>query len=98
MQVAVDVTNTGAREGKHVVQVYASRPDSVVDRPARWLVGFAPVVVQAGGTSRVEVTVPARAFADWRDGSWAHEPGAFTVHVGSSVAELPLEATVVLEG
>ena len=98
VQVAVDVTNTGAREGKHVVQVYASRPDSVVDRPVLWLVGFAPVVVPAGGTSRVEVTVPARAFADWRDGSWAHEPGAFTLHVGSSVAELPLEATVVLEG
>ncbi len=98
VQVAVDVANTGAREGKHVVQVYASRPDSVVDRPVRWLVGFAPVVVPAGGTSRVEVTVPARAFADWRDGSWAHEPGAFTLHVGSSVAELPLEATVVLEG
>lgn len=98
VQVAVDVANTGAREGKHVVQVYASRGDSAVDRPVLWLVGFAPVVVSAGGTRRVEVSVPARAFADWRDGAWAHEPGAFTLHVGSSVAELPLEATVVLEG
>lgn len=90
--VAVDVANTGARAGKHVVQVYASRADSVVDRPALWLVGFAPVSLEVGTSSTVEVTVPARAFADWRDGAWAHEPGEFTLHVGTSVAELPLTA------
>lgn len=91
--VAVDVANTGARAGKHVVQVYASRAVSVVDRPALWLVGFAPVSLEVGTSSTVEVTVPARAFADWRDGAWAHEPGEFTLHVGTSVAELPLTAT-----
>ncbi|GAA0967111.1 beta-glucosidase family protein [Frigoribacterium faeni] len=96
--VSVDVTNTGARPGKHVVQVYASRGESVVDRPVRWLVGFAPVVADAGETSHVEVAVPARAFADWRDGAWAYEPGAFRLHVGSSLADLPLEASTEMRG
>jgi len=94
--VSVEVENTGTRAGKHVVQVYASRPDSVVDRPALWLVGFRPVELSAGESATVAVEVPARAFADWRDGAWAHEPGEFTLHVGTSVAELPLTATTVL--
>ena len=70
----------------------------VVDRPALWLVGFAPVQLGAGASTRVEVTVPARAFADWRDDAWAHEPGEFTLHVGTSVAELPLTATTRVVG
>jgi beta-glucosidase len=94
--VTIQVENTGTRAGKHVVQVYASRRDSVVERPALWLVGFRPVELGAGESAAVTVEVPARALADWRDGAWAHEPGEFTLHVGTSVAELPLTATTVL--
>ena len=32
--VCVEVRNTGARPGREIVQVYASRPDSAVERPA----------------------------------------------------------------
>ena len=32
----------GERDGKQVVQVYAERADSTVDRPVRWLVGLRP--------------------------------------------------------
>jgi beta-glucosidase len=93
--VAVAVGNTGERAGKQVVQVYASRAESAVDRPVRWLVGFAAVTAEAGELVPVEVTVPARALAHWDDG-WQYEPGEFTISVGTSVAELPLAATVTL--
>jgi beta-glucosidase len=89
----VPVTNTGDRRGKQVVQVYASRPGSAIDRPVRWLAGFATVVVDAGQTAVVEVTVPLRAFADWQDG-WHYEPGSFALHVGTSVGTLPLEVSI----
>jgi beta-glucosidase len=92
--VSVDATNTGSRAGRHVVQVYASRPDSRVDRPARWLVGFATVTADAGRTARVRIDVPARAFAHWQDGGWAHEPGEVILHVGSAVDALPLTLPV----
>ena len=46
--VTVAVANTSDRAGKQVVQVYAERPDSAVERPVRWLVGFAPVRAEAG--------------------------------------------------
>lgn len=98
--VTATVANTGDRAGKHVVQVYASRATSAVDRPVRWLVGFAPVRLAAGASTEVSVEVPARAFAHWdggRDGRWAYEPGSFTLHVGSSVVDEAGQATLELE-
>jgi beta-glucosidase len=87
--VTVRVTNTGARAGKQVVQVYAERAESAVERPARWLVGFAAVRAEAGETVTVSIPVPARRLAHW-DGAWVVEPGLYTLKVGGSVAELPL--------
>src|SRR4029077_3350014 len=46
--VTVEVKNRGGRDGKQVVQIYAERPGSAVDRPVRWLVGFAPARGPAG--------------------------------------------------
>ncbi|MET0828836.1 MAG: glycoside hydrolase family 3 C-terminal domain-containing protein, partial [Microbacterium sp.] len=87
--VTVTVTNTGDRAGKQVVQVYAERADSAVERPARWLVGFAVVRAVAGETVSVSIPVPARRLAHWDD-EWVVEPGVYTLRVGASVAELPL--------
>jgi beta-glucosidase len=98
--VTATVANTGQRAGKHVVQVYASRESSTVDRPARWLVGFAPVRLDAGTSAEVSIEVPARAFAHWeggQDGRWAYEPGTFTLHVGASVVDEAGRATLELE-
>lgn len=91
--VTVRVRNTGARPGKHVVQVYLSRAESTVERPARWLAGFAVVEAAPGETATVTVPLRPRAFEHW-DGGWRTEPGTFTVHAGASVADLPLRADV----
>ncbi|ROQ38661.1 beta-glucosidase [Frondihabitans sp. PhB188] len=93
--VTVDVANTGERRGKQVVQVYASKTDSAIERPVRWLVGFAPVVVDAGATETATVEFPVRLLADWQ-GGWHQEPGEFELHVGASVVDLPLTQTLVI--
>jgi beta-glucosidase len=93
--VTVDVENRGTRDGKQVVQVYAERPDSAVDRPVRWLVGFAPARVPAGKRAQVLVSVPTRLLAYWHDG-WRYEPGAYQFRVGTSAVDLPLAAKVEL--
>ena len=93
--VSVTLTNTGDRAGKQVVQVYASRADSTIDRPVRWLVGFAPVTAAAGESVSVDIRVPERAFADWQDG-WHYETGTYLFEVGTSVTELPLSVPVTL--
>jgi beta-glucosidase len=93
--VTVTVTNTGERAGKQVVQLYASRAASAVDRPDRWLIGFTAVVVDAGCTVDVPVRVRPRAWAHFDDG-WRCEPGDFTVWAGTSVTETPVSTTVRL--
>lgn len=96
LTVTVRVTNTGARTGKQVVQIYLSRPTSALDRPVRWLAGFAPVHLGPGASTEVAVELPARAFAHWDTGAgaWAHEPGAFLVHAGTAADDTPLTAEV----
>ncbi|WP_309709121.1 glycoside hydrolase family 3 C-terminal domain-containing protein [Pseudolysinimonas sp.] len=92
--VHVELANTGDRSGKHVVQVYADRADSAIERPERWLVGFAVVRAAAGEQLAVEVTVPRRRFAHWSDDGWAVEPGSFRLRVGSDVTTLPLAVQI----
>jgi beta-glucosidase len=77
--VSVRIRNSGAREGREVVQVYAERPDSAVERPVRWLVGYAGVRAEPGEEVAVEVPVPARALAYWdvERHDWVLEPGVF---------------------
>jgi beta-glucosidase len=93
--VTVEVANRGQHDGKQVVQLYAERPDSLTDRPVRWLVGFAPVRVPAGQTAQVQISVPARLLAYWQDG-WRYEPGGYRLRAGTSVVDLPLAARVEL--
>jgi beta-glucosidase len=94
--VCVRVRNTGARRGREVVQVYASRPDSAVERPVKWLAGFA--VVEAGPTETVDVGIgiPERVFQHWSDGGWTLEPGTFALAAGPSSASLPLAGRIEL--
>lgn len=95
--VVVTLTNTGARPGGQVVQVYAERAASTVDRPVRWLVGFASVHADAGETVTARVSVPRRRLAHW-DAGWEVESGTYTLRVGTSVVETPLSVEWAVEG
>jgi beta-glucosidase len=91
------VTNTDERAGKHVIQVYAEKHDSIVERHARWLIGFTVVRANAGVSTEIAIPLTRRSLAHWDDG-WKYEPGDYTLHIGSSVAELPHTVTVDLNG
>lgn len=58
--VTARVTNTGARDGRHVVQVYGRAPSG-----ERHLVGFAPVAVARGGVADVVVRGSLRPLGAW---------------------------------
>ncbi|MCA1781979.1 MAG: glycoside hydrolase family 3 C-terminal domain-containing protein [Intrasporangiaceae bacterium] len=94
-EVTVVLTNTGARHGKHVVQIYAERPDSDVERPVRWLVAHAVARLAPGETTRTVIEVRDRDLAYWSDG-WQMESGEYTLRIGSSVVDLPLSVSVRL--
>lgn len=88
----VTITNQGERPGKQVVQVYAERTHTRIDRPVRWLVGFAAVRADPGQSVRTRITIPERRFAHWGEDGWECEPGLYTLHVGSSVIDTRLKA------
>jgi beta-glucosidase len=77
------------------VQIYASRNDSKIDRPVRWLVGFAEVHANAGESKHVEVKIRGREFANY-DGGWKYEAGTFELHAASSVSQVAATTSLVL--
>ena len=98
LPVAVRLRNTGPRHGKAVVQLYASRAETGIERPARWLAGFATVDADAGDEVLATVTVSRRAFEHWdRDaGGWRVEPGAFRLAAGLSAARQPVSTEITI--
>jgi len=95
--VTVTVRNTGTRPGREVVQVYASRADSRVQRPPRWLVGSAAVDVAPGELAQAAITLGDHSFRNWDSSShtWTTEPGRFQLHAGRSVNDTPLSAELI---
>ncbi|RYV50788.1 beta-glucosidase family protein [Pengzhenrongella frigida] len=93
----VRVRNTGTRRGREVVQVYLSRPGSDLERPVRWLAGFAAVEADPGEVVTVQVSLPVRGFEHWDVDThgWDIEHGAFQLEAGSSSADLPLACELV---
>jgi beta-glucosidase len=79
--VGVTVTNTGARTGRHVVQVYAHLPGE--ERPVRTLVGFASVEVGAGQTVPVMVECSTRPLQRWTGAGFTLEAGTVTLEAGA---------------
>ena len=82
--VGVTVTNTGARAGAEVVQVYVRDVEASVGRPVRELKGFAKAFLEPGESQQVTVALDQRAFSFWSDllGRWVVEAGEFAGVVG----------------
>lgn len=77
----VTVTNTGDRNGRHVVQVYAVR--TVDGQPVRHLVGFASVAVSAGESTSVTVDCSTRPLQRWTADGFVLADGDITVEAGA---------------
>ena len=100
IRITLRLTNTGARDGREIVQVYLSADDSAVTRPPRELKGFANVGVAAGESVPVSVFIPRDDIAYWdtRVHRYVVESGSYTVHVGASSRDIRLTSTVDVTG
>ena len=96
IQVSVDVKNTGNFDGKEVVQVYVSKPDSKVERAAQELEGFKKEMIDAGDTKTMNIEVPVKALAYYNEATskWTVEPGAYTLRIGNSSRNILQEIKV----
>jgi beta-glucosidase len=96
LDVAVDVSNTGARAGDSVVELYARWPKSKVERPRQALVGFARVNLQPGEKRTVHIPVKASRLAYWNVERQAFEVEKTPVRlmVGESSSDIRLSEVV----
>ncbi|GAA2616842.1 glycoside hydrolase family 3 C-terminal domain-containing protein [Paractinoplanes durhamensis] len=100
LELSLEVTNTGSRDGREVVQAYVSVPESRVRRSPRELKAFANVEIKAGETVTVPLQIDRADLAYWeiRLNRWVVEPGPYEIAVGSSSRHLHTTTTVQVEG
>jgi beta-glucosidase len=84
---SVDVTNTGARAGDDVVQLYIHDPVASISQPVRRLRGFQRVTLKPGVTQTVTFTLDKSDFGFFDNrGKFVVEPGEIDVFAGDSSA------------
>ncbi|MDR2447164.1 MAG: glycoside hydrolase family 3 C-terminal domain-containing protein [Treponema sp.] len=77
---AVNVANTGTRDGDEVAQIYVVRDDRTEGDPASSLRAFKRVSIPAGRQTRIEFTLDSSAFESVNDlGESVLLPGSYTV-------------------
>jgi beta-glucosidase len=91
-RVSVEVTNTGAREGSEVVQMYIRDAFSTVTRPVKELKGFERVFLKPGETRTVSFDVGPESLAFYDiHMKYVVEPGEFVIMVGNSSCDADLQ-------
>ncbi|MEO6758586.1 MAG: glycoside hydrolase family 3 C-terminal domain-containing protein, partial [Saprospiraceae bacterium] len=96
IEISVQVTNAGAREGKEVVQLYVNDLFASIAPPVKRLRGFQKITLKAGETQTVtfKLSFQDLAFVGL-DNKWVVEPGAFKAMVGGLSADFELKKPVV---
>ena len=85
IEITIDVKNTGAIEGKEVVQLYIRDKYASITRPVKELKGFELLNLKAGETkaAKFKLTEKELGFYD-NEGKWILEKGEFEVYVGTN--------------
>ncbi|MBQ1356393.1 MAG: glycoside hydrolase family 3 C-terminal domain-containing protein, partial [Solobacterium sp.] len=98
--VTVQLTNTGDRPGREIVQIYAGMPESRIVRPRRELKGFAAIDLQPQESGEVTIRIPLAdlAYYDVQRKDWAVEAGTYTFAACASAAEIRLQAGMEIAG
>jgi len=95
LEITVDVTNTGERDGDEVVQMYVSDVEASVPVPRHHLEEFQRVHLKAGETRSVRFTLKPRQLACYDDeGRPFVEPGEFAISVGGGQPDDPRSGAI----
>jgi len=96
IKLSCTIRNTGDREGSEVIEVYASAPQSIANRPAQELKGFAKVNLKPGEEKSVEIPVCLNDLScfDENENGWKLHPGEYTLRIGASSRDIRWEVKV----
>jgi len=98
VSVSAQVTNTGDRTGKEVVQVYVREKNPQVNRPDKELKGFTKLLIQPNKTKEAVISLDEKAFSyyDVKTKTWKFDPGEFEILVGPSSSQIKLVGKISL--
>ena len=98
IRVEFDLKNNSSIDAEEVAQVYVSREQSALERPALELKGFQRVALGKGKQKRVSILLRRNDMKDWNAAieNWQLEAGQVEVRVGSSSADLRLSQTCTI--
>ena len=98
LEVSVDVSNTGDRTGKEVVQLYIRDMNGSVTRPVKELKGFEKIELEPGSTQNVTFELGPEELSYYNiDVEKVVEPGKFKVFVGGSSVDVLESSFTVTE-
>lgn len=100
IEVEVDVTNCGDRDGDEVVQLYIKDNASESVEAKKMLRGFERVTLKSGETKRVTMTLSYDNFSHWsvEQKAFVVSKGSYEIMVGNSSANTPLNRKIKVEG
>lgn len=97
--VSVNVSNTGNREGKEVVQLYVNDKVSTVTTPVTALKRFKKISLAPGQTERVSFTISPEDLGLWnKEMKYVTEPGEFEFMFGKSSEDIQCRKTATYNG
>lgn len=95
--VTLEVSNTGARAGDEVVQLYLRDLVASVVRPVKELKDFRKIRLEPGQTQTVRFLIDRDKLSFFNERlQWVAEPGEFDLMIGASSADIRLRARFAL--
>ena len=97
--VQATVTNTGARPGRQVTQLYLRKPAGALDEPARELAAYQKTRTLAPGESEtltLAFDLPELAAYDAAAGAWVLEAGTYWLYLGTDSRDAALCGALAL--
>lgn len=95
----VEVTNTGDRFGKEVVQLYVADKTGAASRPERELKGFVKLALLPGETKCAEFTLTQRDLSFYSEalGDWFAPGGEYEIYFAHASRDIRAAKTLVFE-
>lgn len=99
VDISVVVSNTGARAGDEVVQLYINDPVASVTQPVKLLRGFKRIHLEPKQSVRVTFILAANQLGFYdRNMNFVLEPGKINLLIGSSSADIRLQGGLEVVG
>lgn len=99
-QATFTLKNIGSMDGAEVAQLYVSKMNGDVFRPAKELKGFTKIFLKAGESKRVSIPLDDKAFRYFNTDTnqFEVEGGNYQILIGASCTDIRLSDTVSIKG